>query len=1336
MTVHGHLKGRTRASEFLFVLLLYLIHSPTSVASTTAVSERITQAQARQASGEFAAAQALLEAVLNQTDLTSDDTQHIFHALADLHYAWGDSLRKRYAYQDAIPHYQAAIDLNRKERPKEAAATLMALGEVYDDLAQYDTAREYYEQALTLQRQIGDRRGEATTLNLIGKVHCELSLYLKANEYLEQALTIMRNLGDRRGEGKALDNLGEVSLELSRYEQGRSYFEQALRIAQEGQQKEDEAETLRNLGAAAQILNQHDVALRYLEQALGLSRAILDRRGEARALNGLGMLHRSLSHYEQAIRVLEQALVISREVHDRETASACLGNLGNAYHSLSLNDRAKEYYEQALSMTREVKNRSGEGVILGNLGNAYLSLSQADKAIEYFQSSLAIAREVKNRNDEGRSLTKLGLAYFQVSQYEKAITNQELALTIARETKDRELESAALNNLGLAHRGLGHYEQALTYYEQALVIDRETQDRTGEGRTLVSLGDVAIELSQYERAITYLEPALALTHKVKDREAEAHALGNLGSAYNGMIRYEKATEYWELALAMLREVKHRFGEGRALNNLGLAYGALGQYEKAIGYFEQSLVIRREVKDRVGEGTVLTNLGGAYFSLGQHQQAAAYFEQGLAIAREVKDRSGEGRILNNLGIVSQQQGQHEKAVAYYEQALALAREVKNQANEGTILDNLAMVYVDLGEQERGKTYLEQARAIMREIKNRDGESNVLSNLGSAYFSVGQYAQAIAYEESSLTIAREVKNPTREGTLLSNLMAAWQKRGNSALAIFYGKQAVNIYQRIRSNIRGLSTELQQNYVHSEEITYRVLADLLISEGRLPEAEQVLNLLKAEEYLDFVRRDAKVADGMKGSATLTSTETDWARRYREIADRVTAIGVEWRALREKENPSPAEVQQLTQLEDDLGVAKQAFDHFLSQLATEFDKTPETTKEIADLPEKTQGLMSDLHELGPGVVALYTLVSAQTYRVLLITADTRVAREYSITAADLNRKVHAFREVLQQPQRDPRPLAQELYHILIGPVARDLELAQAQTLMWTLDGVLRYVPIAALHDGKRYLVERYRNVMVTPASQTRLKDLPQRQWTGLGLGVTLPHGDFAALPAVGLELHGIIRESKGDAEGVLWGAVKMDSDFTEASMRSALRQHYGAVHLASHFKLTPGNDTASFLLLGDGNSLSLARLNTLPNVFEGVELLALSACNTAFGGGTEADGKEVESFGVMAQKQGAKAVIASLWPVADVSTKELMQTFYRIRESKKGMTKAEALRQAQLVLLRGKITQSDTAQQRGVVQVSHDAPNGDEHSTATPQFVKDPAAPYAHPYYWAPFILIGNWQ
>jgi CHAT domain-containing protein len=172
----------------------------------------------------------------------------------------------------------------------------------------------------------------------------------------------------------------------------------------------------------------------------------------------------------------------------------------------------------------------------------------------------------------------------------------------------------------------------------------------------------------------------------------------------------------------------------------------------------------------------------------------------------------------------------------------------------------------------------------------------------------------------------------------------------------------------------------------------------------------------------------------------------------------------------------------------------------------------------------------------------------------------------------------------------------------------------------------------------------------------------------------------------------------------------------------------VASHFKFNPGTEVDSFLVLGDGKRLTLRELREAGYNFRGVDLLTLSACETAVGGGADANGREVEGFGALAQQRGARAVMATLWPVADESTGILMQNFYRLRAQGGDMNKAEALQQAQLALLQGKHAQTETRSkaERGLVRtVTSDGE----------RYAPDADAPYAHPYFWAPFILMGNW-
>jgi CHAT domain-containing protein/uncharacterized protein HemY len=886
---------------------------------------------------------------------------------------------------------------------------------------------------------------------------------------------------------------------------------------------------------------------------------------------------------------------------------------------------------------------------------------------------------------------------------------------------------------------------SLAYLEQALALARRLENRLGEANTLLDLGKACSMANQNDKAVSYYDQALAMYRELKDRGREGWALFSLGNSWLRLSQFERSISYYEQALAVYRELKDRDGEGPAVQNLGTAYAGLSQYEKAIFYWEQALEISREVNNRIGriplaarnrsgEGIALATLGEAYLWLSQYEKAISYFEQALAIPREAKDRDLEGDYLNSIGVAYSRLGQYEKGIGYCEKALAIHREVRygigesNSTGEGNSLESLGVTYRRLGQYGKGIGYSEQALAFYRKINRRDGEVSVLTELGYAYAGLSQYGKAIGYYEQALAIAREIKTRDNEAESLSGLMDVWKSSGEPRLAVFYGKQAVNTIQSIRSDMRSLTADLQQSFLKGNEKPYHSLADLLIAQGRLAEAEQVLGLLKEQEYFDYVRRDPSEAATLNRRADPTAEEAVWEKRYREVGDRLMTIGTERGALMAATTLTAEQTRRLAQLDQDLAVGNQAFEKFLGDLATNFSTKPEAGAKLQQLRD-AQGIMGDLGELPPGTVAIYTVVGEEKYRAILVTPQVEKAYEYPIAAADLNRKILEFREVVGNPKLDPRPLAQELYTILLGNMAADLRQANAKTLMWSLDGTLRYLPLAALYDGKHYIIEQYRLAVFTPASNARLKDHPSTQWNIAGFGVTKAHEDAPALPSVAAELSGIVLQKTGTG-GVLEGEIDLDEDFTQTSMRTALLKHYAVVHIASHFRFQPGNDATSFLLLGDGSHLSLAELNNLPSLFDGVQLLTLSACNTGMGDAT-GDGKEVEGFGVLAQRKGAKAVIASLWPVADASTSLLMREFYRIWESSPGITKAEALVEAQLGLLRGTAKPLEVpAAERALV---HEAAPGTG-AVKAPSFRAPKDAPYAHPYYWAPFFLMGN--
>lgn len=707
-----------------------------------------------------------------------------------------------------------------------------------------------------------------------------------------------------------------------------------------------------------------------------------------------------------------------------------------------------------------------------------------------------------------------------------------------------------------------------------------------------------------------------------------------------------------------------------------------------------------------------------------------------------DEQATARALGSLGAVHNSLGDDQTAVSYYERQAALLRKLGASKQEARVAENLGWLYYkSLADKTRALTNLRRALTLYEAARERSNGARARTIIGMVYNDLSgsdaESRRALDYFTDALADQRELRNPYAEGDVLSNLMSAWKTQGRAPLAIFFGKQAVNVYQSLRARLKELALEkdTQKTFLRSKEETYRTLADLLITEGRLPEAQQVLAMLKEEEYFEFLRRgespDTAGGSG-SGAATMTPDEIEWEKRYREVADVLTLRGRERGELLNKPSRTPAEEQRLKQIESELVFAHEAFDKFLKRMTDELGHTEQAgrVKEIRE----AEGLSEDLRELGHGAVALYTLVGVDKFRIILVTPDVERAYEYPIKGAALARKVAAFRELLEDPRSDPLPLAQELYKIIVAPVAKDLRDAKAETLMWSLDGVLRYLPVAALNDGQHYLVASYSNVVFTLASQARLKDQPAAKWQGTGFGVSKAKPGFNALPAVPQELRAIFRDEAVNAtDGVLPGHVLLDDQFTADSFKAALRLRPQVVHIASHFAFRPGSEVDSFLLLGDGGHLSLAEINALPNMFGGVELLTLSACDTA-NGGAGSDGKEVEGFAVLAQRKGAKAVIASLWPVSDASTQQLMQKFYQIRDSQTGLPKAEALRRAQLALLHGESTVDANKNNRGLGIAQREV------SPAVRDEMQGGAAQnkgrFAHPFFWAPFTLIGNWK
>ena len=739
--------------------------------------------------------------------------------------------------------------------------------------------------------------------------------------------------------------------------------------------------------------------------------------------------------------------------------------------------------------------------------------------------------------------------------------------------------------------------------------------------------------------------------------------------------------------------------------MGNAYNNLGEYEKAIDFYQQALAIDREISDRLGEANSLGSLGNAYNNLGEYEKAIDFHQQSLAIKREIGDRLGEANSLGNLGNAYDNLGEYEKAIEFYQQSLAISREIDNLLGEAVSLNNLGNAYISLGEYEKAIDFYQQSLAISREIGNRRGEADALGNLGNAYNNLGEYEKAIDFYQQALAIDREIGNREGEGITLSNIGRLFESQEQKTLAIVFYKESVNIREGIRSDNLSLPRELQESYTATIAGTYRSLADLLLSQGRILEAQQVLELLKIQEIRDYTRnRDA-------GSATddviLLLEEEEILVQYKSLIQ----------FSQELENCATKCAE-----EKKKALEKQHNDLFIAykDAIIKLKETVQGGSEVLDPNDFSSVEFQDIVNNKPRTVLVYPFVTKERLWLLFATKQA-VFTVREITNADLGKISEAAKELRENLEKtdstsleEIKRVGKQLYDWLIEPIEQELETGKIKHLVFSLDSAIRYIPMGVLYDGEEFLIQKYDITTILSAQLTNFTgSLPADadDTPILGLGLSEAKGGFEALPHVETELDKIVKEEDSDdPKGLFPGKRFLNEDFHWDNLLNNVRGRI-ILHIATHGKFSPTRQEDSYLVLGTGERLPVSQLAILQkNYLRDTHLVVLSACETGLsnniGSGTEisqtglsnniGSGAEINSISYYFLSGGAESVLASLWKVNDESTSELMQRFYSYLVTEPGITKAQALQKAQS------------------------------------SFLKE--SQFSHPHYWAPFTLLGN--
>ena len=881
----------------------------------------------------------------------------------------------------------------------------------------------------------------------------------------------------------------------------------------------------------------------------------------------------------------------------------------------------------------------------------------------------------------------------RASRFKAALEELAAAEVILAKLEPKGFAMAGLlRSRGIILSNLRKREAAIIELQQAnaLHVSGPAQDAALEALNSHTLGQVLRGLSRFDEALKALKRAST----IYDRDPQGNAR-QLAEVLIDTFTILTRLDDWAGARAVI---------GRAVT---LSTGSLGAFHPttARALHNQAIVLRK-AEDYQASFTSLGQALAIYHMLGNgKREAEALDEAARSMGKLVCYQDALRFDSAALNLFEKNYGPYHVSVA----------EVR--ARLGTYAR-------DSGDLARAAAYFKNAISIFDELLGPDNvrSAGVQRELASVQSRAGNSDAAVDTLLRSIRSLEQENAPDELRESLRSLSSVLAAQGNINAAILFAKKAVNEQQEIRAANRELPPELATSLAQRYRDVYLWLADLLIEQGRLEEAQRVVDLIKSQEIIDFVRGGRPQLLPIDGRAPLTRTEGKTLSAIEKLLGEPFAAATELEKLTsiaKTRKLDSAEAARAAELKAALKENYRSFQTeakaLIDALATESAAVQgEIVQLHLDMLGQTQ---KKLRPFKGRAVVMQVASLADAVHIFITGPTTQVHRKVEVPRSLLARMAFDGWNATARARPDAQAKLKALYDVLVRPVEADLKASGATVVMLNLEGFLRYVPFASLYSGDHYFVEDYAIAMQTPAADTQYAAAERDRTRAAGFGVTDALHDFVGLPGVANELEALF--DGADNAGVFAGSPHMNRDFSADEFAAVLEEHPQYVHIASHFKLEPGDDSKSFLLLGTGDALSLEAIRTDARFqFTDVDLLTLSACETA--GEVGSDGKEVESFATLAQASGASSVMATLWPIADESTATLMADFYRgLLDG--GLDKATALQQAQVAMIHGGAMAQRTAS-RGASGV--DEPGND----AEP-------LPRSHPYYWSAFILLGNW-
>ena len=951
---------------------------------------------------------------------------------------------------------------------------------------------------------------------------------------------------------------------------------------------------------------------------------------------------------ESALRLWREALRRSTTIDDTAGIAAALGNIGAGMYRLAELDSAEALLLRARSLAESVGDRRTALNAVNALGSVAKDRGDLRRAQMMYASALDLRSRIGDMRGTAADHNNLGLLSAELGEIEDARSHYEEALAVARRHAHDEAAAAALLNLGNAASIEGEYAEAARRYGEALAIYRASADDADAGLVLHNLGLLALRRGDYSTARARLNEALAIFGRVgttadlvlvrRDLASVAAAAGDLSGAATHLQRAEQ----------LLRgEANAELVAGVALARADLA-AQLNSYPEAERQYARADVWYRRAGMAIEQAEAQQGLAMLLSERRQYARAVTALRSAARMQAASGDRRPAALTLLMIGHVLHRQGD-----------LAGARGA-----------------------------LERATDSLRALGDPVGEAAALGALGDLELESGKPLAAETLYRRGLSRLTKRPATTVSWQLHAGLGGVLEARGSLADAATELRAAVEEIERVAGTLT--LEERRAAFLADKWDVYARLALVEHARGEPAAAFAASERMRARQMLDLLAR-GRVATPVAQDSALVEREQDLRRRIAELTQR---LEVEERTGTARRGPD---------LADDPGTEPGIVREALARAQEQYAQLLlEVREEASSYGGIVRGDVSSWREvagrLAKGEVMLEYLVGDSSTVVFAITKDSLRTVQIDVGRRTLESLVDFVRGTMARPAaaassaRAPwRAPLHRLHEYLIGPVESAGLLAGAQRLIIVPHAELHYLPFAALirrAPREEFLIERY-DIGYTPSASVWLR-LGERA-TPRTAGVLALAPRSAALPGSREEVDAI-RSLYGRDATVLVNAAATEAAFRVAASR------YAVVHLATYGVLNKHNPLFSYVALNpDSDVDGRLEVHEVFGLALNARLLVLSACQTALASGLISDVPAGDDWVGLVRAflgVGAANVIATLWPVEDRATAQVMERLYR--RLRAGEAEVPALSAAQRESLR--------------------------------------AAATADPFYWAGFVLVGG--